>query len=311
MTELIEFHGMLTTSTAMVEVFDLIGRIARSDSTVLIRGQTGTGKELVARALHALSRRAHKPFRAINCSTLTPELLASELFGHVKGAFTGAIRNRDGLFTLADGGTVFLDEVGEISPLVQAQLLRVLQERRFVPVGGSQPRQVDVRIVSATNRALRRAVKERRFREDLLYRLRVVPLFLPTLADRIGDVQALSMHFIAQFNATGGRQVDGISAAAIQLMAAYHWPGNVRELRNVIECAFAVGTSHLIEVEDLTPELRGEPPEGGDDTEDATTLERRRLLEALAAANGRKTEAARLLGISRSTLWRKMRELRL
>lgn len=308
LAELVDFHGMRTVSPSMLEVFARLERIARTESTVLIRGQTGTGKELVARALHRLGRRAEGPFRAINCSTLTPELLASELFGHVKGAFTGAFRARDGLFALADGGTIFLDEVAEAPSSVQAQLLRVLQERTFVPVGGSEPRSADVRIISATNKALRRAVKARRFREDLMYRLRVVPVFLPPLEERLGDVPALSVWFLARFNAKGGRQIEGITPAAMALMNAYHWPGNIRELRNVIECAFAVGADSMITVDDLPPELRGEPPEPPKGGLDLATLERRQLLDALRRSGGRKAEAAALLGISRSTLWRRMRE---
>jgi two-component system response regulator AtoC len=308
MAELIDFHGMRTVAPNMQAVFARLERVARTESTVLIRGQTGTGKELAARALHRLGRRAQGPFRAINCSTLTPELLASELFGHVKGAFTGAFRDREGLFALADGGTVFLDEVAEAPASVQAQLLRVLQERTFVPVGGSKARQVDVRIISATNKALRRAVQARRFREDLMYRLRVVPLFLPPLSERDGDIEALAAHFVTHFNSKGGRHIEGIQPAALELMLAYDWPGNIRELRNVIECAFAVGEHALIGVDDLPPELRGEPPDADSGQLDARGLERRRLVEALRRSRGRKAQAAEWLGISRSTLWRRMRE---
>lgn len=305
---LVDFYGMRTVAPQMLDVFARLERIARTESTVLIRGQTGTGKELVARALHRMGRRADGPFRAINCSTLTPELLASELFGHVKGAFTGAFRARDGLFALADGGTIFLDEVAEAPASVQAQLLRVLQERTFVPVGGSEPRSADVRIISATNKALRRAVKKHRFREDLMYRLRVVPVFLPPLEQRLGDVPALSAYFVARFNAAGGRQIEGIAPEAMALMTAYHWPGNIRELRNVIECAFAVGADPQITVDDLPPELRGEPPEGPREGVALATLERQQVLDALRRTGGRKAEAAALLGISRSTLWRRIRE---
>lgn len=308
LSDLVDFHGMRTVAPQMLDVFERLRRIARTESTVLIRGQTGTGKELVARALHRMGRRAAGPFRAINCSTLTPELLASELFGHVKGAFTGAFRAREGLFTLADGGTVFLDEVAEAPSSVQAQLLRVLQERTFVPVGGSEPCSADVRIISATNTGLRRAVSKHRFREDLMYRLRVVPVFLPPLQERMGDVRALSAHFLAEFNNAGGRHIDRVSPAAMALMTAYHWPGNIRELRNVIECAFAVGADSMVTVEDLPPELRGEPPEAPRGTVDLATLERRQLLDTLRRTGGRKAEAAALLGISRSTLWRRIRE---
>ncbi|RMG20950.1 MAG: AAA family ATPase [Deltaproteobacteria bacterium] len=305
------FHGILTVSDEMRELFALIDRVARSDASVLIRGETGTGKELVARALHACSPRKNGPFRALNCATLTPELLASELFGHVRGAFTGAVRDRKGLFLLGDGGTVFLDEIAEIPLDVQSRLLRVLQEHSFVPVGGTDPIEVDVRVISATNRALRRLVEQGRFREDLMYRVRVVPLFLPRLVERSGDVEALLWTFIDEFNARGLRQVEAIHPDAMDALLAYEWPGNVRELRNVVEYAFAVGEGPVLLPRDLTPEILGVPPDGNDLEVDEHDLERRRIVEALRKAGGRKTKAADLLGISRSTLWRKMREYRI
>ncbi len=294
----------------MRELFEKIERMARTSAPVLVRGETGTGKELVAKAIHALSPRSEAPFRAVNCATFTPELLSSELFGHVKGAFTGAVENRPGLFKIADGGTVFLDEVAEIPLNLQAQLLRVLQDQTFVPVGGSQPISVDVRLVSATHRALRREVEEGRFREDLKYRIRVVPLYLPPLRERIGDVEALAMHFILQHNDNGFRLVQEIDQAALDALRSYPWPGNVRELENVIEYAFAVGEGPVLTLDDLTPELRGEAPEETPTvrTESLASLERRRILEALEKTSGKKAEAAELLDMSRSTLWRKLRE---
>ncbi len=304
---------MLTASAVMRELFDLVRRIARTDASILIRGETGTGKELVARAIHALGPRKGGPFRAINCATLTPELLASELFGHVRGAFTGAIRDRPGVFALADGGTLFLDEVAEIPVDIQARLLRVLQEKTFVPVGATEPVAVDVHLVAATHRSLRAAVDAGRFRADLMYRIRVVPLFLPALRDRPGDVEALTWHFVDHFNALARadtRRVDAIDHRALAALVAYDWPGNVRELRNVIEYAFAVGTGPHLTLDELTPELRGEaPPDGTPPT--AAERERRRILDALDATGGRKGEAAEQLGMSRSTLWRKMKEHRL
>ena len=300
------FHGIITASPQMLEVFSLVERVARTDSTVLIRGATGTGKELVARAIQQLSARREQPFRAVNCATFTPDLLASELFGHVRGAFTGAVRERRGLFELADGGTVFLDEVAEMPLDIQARLLRVLQERTFVPVGGTDAVRVDVRLLSATNKALRREVEAGRFREDLMYRIRVVPIFLPRLAERDGDVEALAWHFIDQLNERGQRHIDAVARDAMEAMLSYPWPGNVRELHNVIEYAFAVGEGPVLGLGDLTPELRGEPPPG--DPELVTDVERRRIQDALDRAGGRKGAAAELLGISRSTLWRKLRE---
>jgi two-component system, NtrC family, response regulator AtoC len=308
---LVEFHGILTVSPRMQELFTLIERVARTTSSVLLRGQTGTGKELVARAIHALSPRASGPFRALNCATLTPELLASELFGHVRGAFTGAIRDRRGLFSLADRGTVFLDEVAELPLDIQARLLRVLQERTFIPLGGTDPISVDVRLISATHKALRREVEQHRFREDLMYRLRVVPIFLPPLCQREGDVAALAWHFIDEFNGRGGRVIEAIDDHAMKAMIGYPWPGNVRELRNVIEYAFAVGLGAVLTLYDLTPELRGEPPPDEPLLASTSSGERMRIEEALREAGGKKSLAAERLGISRSTLWRKLRELRL
>jgi two-component system response regulator AtoC len=312
-----EYHGIYTVAPQMFALFERLPRVARSDASVLIRGETGTGKELVARALHGLSGRAKGPFQAVNCATLTAELLASELFGHVRGAFTGAIRDRPGLFRLAHRGSVFLDEIAEMPLDIQARLLRVLQERSFVPLGGTDAVEVDVRLLSATHRSLREESRLHRFREDLMYRIRVVPLFLPPLAERAGDVEALTWHFIDQFAAQGRRRIERIERAVMDALLAYPWPGNVRELRNAIEYACAIGEGPDYTLDDLTPELRGEPPPrdlsavtapAGDAAEER---ERARIVAALQRAGGVKGEAARLLGVDRSTLWRKLRELRI
>lgn len=309
------FHRILSASDTMRDFFSLIERVARTDSSVLIRGETGTGKELVARAIHELSPRAKGPFRALNCATLTPELLASELFGHVRGAFTGAISDRQGLFALANNGTIFLDEIAELPLDIQARLLRVLQERTFIPLGGTESVTVNVRVLSATHQPLRELVEARRFREDLMYRIRVVPLYLPRLAERDGDIEALLWHFIDEFNAKSERKIDGVAEDAMLAMLHYSWPGNVRELRNVVENAFAIGDGATMRLEDLTPELRGEGPRMlHPDEHELPTYdhdERRRILRALTEAGGRRDAAAEALGISRSTLWRKMRELKL
>ena len=306
------FHGIVTVSPQMQRLFELIRRVARTDASVLVRGETGTGKELVARAVHELSPRKNKPFRAINCATLTPELLASELFGHVKGAFTGAVKDRRGLFRAADGGTLFLDEVAEIPMDIQARLLRVIQEQKFVPLGGTEPVQVDVRLITATHQSLRREVEEGRFREDLMYRIRIVPLFLPPLREREGDIDALVDHFVAEFNQQGYRTVEEITPEAREAIRAWPWPGNVRELRNAIEYAFVVGEGSRITLDEMLPELRGEgPPAASGRPGTVRELERDRILEALRRAQGRKAKAAELLGVSRSTLWRKLREHRL
>lgn len=304
------FYGIYTRAPEMQPLFRLIGRVARTDCTVLIRGETGSGKELVARAIHSLSPRAHRPFQAVNCATFSPTLLESELFGHVRGAFTGAIHDHPGLFRLADSGTLFLDEVAEMPLEIQARLLRVLEEKTFVPVGGTKAVTVDVRLISATNKALRREVAEGRFRNDLQYRIRVVPLFLPPLRQRTGDIEALVWHFIDQFNEQGLRRVEAVSREAMAALMSYPWPGNIRELRNVIEHAFVVGEDSVLAVQDLVPELRGEPPSGGQLPSEPSLqqMERKQIVAALAKHRGRKAAAAAELGISRSTLWRKLYE---
>jgi two-component system response regulator AtoC len=299
---------MASCSPEMGELFELVQKVARTEASVVIRGETGTGKEMVAKALHDLSPRSEGPFRAINCATLSPDLLESELFGHVKGAFTGAIRDRKGLFELADKGTVFLDEVAEIPLDIQARLLRVLQEQNFIPVGGTTPINVDVRLVSATHQSLREAVNAKKFRADLMYRIRVVPLFLPRLAERDGDVEALMWEFIHEFNERGHRYVTGVTREVVDAMLDYEWPGNVRELRNVLEYAYAVGDGPTLTCDELTPELRGEPPPLTGEPRTAEELERQQLMDALRKTGGRKGDAADLLGISRSTLWRRLRE---
>lgn len=303
---------MVTAAPQMLEFFELMKRLSRTDSTVLIRGETGTGKELVAKALHNLGPRADKPFAPINCATLTGELLASELFGHVRGAFTGAVKDHSGLFAEADSGTVFLDEIAEIPPEIQARLLRVLQERVFTPVGGTQPVRIDVRLLSATHRSLRDQVERGRFREDLMYRVRVVPLYLPQLIERTGDVEALTWHWIEHFNEGGYRRLVYVEHEAMDALLTYEWPGNVRELRNALEYAFALGEGDTLRIQELPPELRGEPPvHARRPPETVEAVEKARILEALRAAGGRKGEAASRLGMSRSTLWRKLKEHRL
>ena len=299
------FHGIFTVAPEMEALFAKLRRIARAQCTVLVGGETGTGKELVARAIHAESPRRRAPFQAVNCATFSPTLLESELFGHVRGAFTGAVRDRQGLFALAHQGTLFLDEVAEIPLDLQGKLLRVMQEKTFVPVGATRPVTVDVRVISATNKPLRREVDEGRFREDLSYRLRVVPLLLPPLCRREGDVEALFWHFVSQLNQQGMRRIEGVTRTAMDAILAYTWPGNVRELRSAVEYAFVVGEGPVLDVADLTPELRGEPPPGIS-SGSLADIERGRILAALARHHGRKAAAAAELGISRTTLWRKL-----
>jgi transcriptional regulator with PAS, ATPase and Fis domain len=308
-----DFHGLHTQAPQMEPLLRRLERVARIDCTVLVRGESGSGKELVARALHALSPRSRGPFRAVNCATLSPTLLESELFGHKRGAFTGAIRDHQGLFAQADRGTLFLDEVVEMPLDIQARLLRVLEERTFVPVGGTTATTVDVRLVSASNQALRRAVAERRFRDDLRYRIRVVPLFLPPLRQRTGDVEALVWHFVDVFTARGIGRIEGVSRAAMDRLRSYPWPGNVRELRNVVEHAFIVGEDAILGVDDLTPELRGEAPLDDEPLFEApvSQRERQRILDVLVKHDGRRAAAAAELGISRTTLWHKLKKYQL
>jgi len=251
------------------------------------------------------SPRRKAPFEAVNCATFSPTLLESELFGHVKGAFTGAVRDRAGLFALADGGTLFLDEVAEIPLELQGKLLRVMQEKTFFPVGATRSVRVDVRVISATNKTLRTEVAEGRFREDLSYRMRVVPISLPPLRDRTGDVEALFWHFVEAMHRQGLRRIDGVTPAAMAAIESYSWPGNVRELQSAVEYAFVVGEGPIFDVADLTPEVRGDTPAGGA-LPSLGEAERQRIVAALSRHNGRKGEAAKELGMSRSTLWRKL-----
>lgn len=309
----LERWGMSTRSPLMKKLFRDIEKVARRDVTVLVRGETGTGKELVARAIHEASPRRKGPFRAINCAALPPHLLESELFGHVRGAFTGAVRDSPGHFRLAEGGTLFLDEVAELSGDLQAKLLRVLQEKTIIPVGGRQPIPVNVRIVSATHASLRGLVAEGRFREDLMYRVRVVPLFLPPLRDRDGDVMLLSRLFLRRFS-DELRDVGEIATGAQRYLENYEWPGNVRELMNVIEYSVAMGDGPVLGEADLPPEISGDEPSAPKVnvpamTRPARNAEEERILRALERAGSHRSRAAAILGISRSTLWRKMKQL--
>jgi transcriptional regulator with PAS, ATPase and Fis domain len=274
----------------------------------LVRGESGSGKELVAKAIHDLSARRNAPFLAINCAALSSSLLDSELFGHVRGAFTGAIKDHSGLFQRAQGGTLFLDEVAELPLDLQAKLLRVIQERNFIPVGGNRSIDVDVRIVAATHRSLREEVKNGRFREDLMYRLRVVPIFIPPLRERREDIGLLIWHFIQQHNTANFRKVEKIDPQAMRALLDYAWPGNIRELHNVVEYAFAVGRGTTVRWSELPPEFReprvAETPRLPTSPLSAAN-ESAAIRQALEQSNGRVTQAAYLLGMSRATFWRK------
>ena len=308
------FCGMVARSDSMARIFRLIQTLSQSEATVLLTGESGTGKERVARAIHEYSPRRHGLFVAVNCGALPADLLESELFGHVRGAFTGAVRDRVGRFELAARGTLFLDEVADLPVALQVKLLRALQERTFERVGESSSRTTDARIVAATNLNLRRAVTEGRFREDLYYRLRVVPIHLPPLRERREDIGPLALHLLARVGARHGRAVR-LSPDTLRALLRHHWPGNVRELENTLEYAVTVASGQTILPDDLPVEFSTGTPAhiAAAEPEPAAPAdeEGRRLRATLDAHGWKRDEAARALGISRTTLWRKMRELRL
>jgi two-component system response regulator HydG len=307
------FGRLLGESPAMKRVFDLVSRVADSDASVLIMGESGTGKELIARALHERGGRRAGPFLAVNCAAMPPTLLESELFGHVRGAFTDAKASRTGLFVQATGGTLFLDEIGELPLEMQPKLLRALQERTVRPVGGNEEIAFDARIVTATNRDLEAEVEEKRFREDLYYRINVVRLDAPALRDRGADVLLLAQHFVERFAARSGKQVRGIHAAAAERLVTYDWPGNVRELENCIERAVALLRFDEVTLDDLPEKIRQFRADrlvfAMDDLSEVLTiveLERRYIQRVLALVGGNKSRAADLLGLDRRTLYRRL-----
>jgi NtrC-family two-component system response regulator AlgB len=298
-----------TASPAMRGALDTLSRAAPSDAPILLRGESGTGKGVLARAVHAQSRRARRPFITVNCPTLSEELLASELFGHVTGAFTGAVRDQAGRVEAAEGGTLFLDEVGEISPALQAKLLRFIQEREFERVGENRTRRADVRIIAATNRDLAKDVASGRFREDLLFRLNVIEIHVPALRERAEDIGHLARAFLAFFARAAGRPPPELSPAAQSALLSYAWPGNVRELRNAMERAIILWPARLLTPDALPQAIAaaapGLPRLGGDFT--LEEIERDHILRVMARAETHE-EAARILGIDVSTLWRKRKK---
>ncbi|WP_275099083.1 sigma-54-dependent transcriptional regulator [Sedimenticola hydrogenitrophicus] len=307
-----QMRSIVAASAAMQQVLDVVTRIQDRDIPVLITGETGTGKEVIAQALHATSARAEKPFIAINCCTLPEDLLDSELFGHRKGAYTGAVGNRQGLFQQADGGTLFLDEVGDVSPRLQAKLLRALQEGEIRPVGGNSTQTVDVRIIAATNRDLEQMVAEGEFRSDLLFRLNVLPIHLPSLSERREDILPLAWHFVHQLRERLGRDDLGLSASAQEKLQQYDWPGNVRQLENIIERSFALFSGPVLHAHEIIISTPGKVIAGETRPEVALSLaevEARHIRAVLEANGHNQVAAARVLGISRSTLRRKMNQV--
>jgi DNA-binding NtrC family response regulator len=316
LVERYKFDGIASTSHAMEEVLNLAARVAGSNATVLLRGESGTGKELIARAVHYRSTRADRPLIKVNCAALPETLLESELFGHEKGAFTGAASRRIGRFEAADGGTLFLDEIGDISPGVQVKLLRVLQEKEFERLGGNATIKVDVRLIAATNRDLEAAIRDGGFREDLYYRLNVVTISLPPLRDRKEDIPALLEHFLGKYGAENRREIAGVTAEARERLMRYSYPGNVRELENIIERAVVLAKTGMITTADLPLHIRAAESEekicvtkkGPSLTDTLETVERGLILEALKDGGGVQTRAAEKLGISERGLRYKLRK---
>ncbi|MEX2146790.1 MAG: sigma-54 dependent transcriptional regulator [Candidatus Rokuibacteriota bacterium] len=306
-------NELIGNSAPMQRVKDIISKVAVTDSPVLIEGESGTGKELVAAAIHRISSRAKRAFIPVNCSAIPQDLLESEFFGHVRGAFSGAIADALGLFRGADEGTIFLDEIAELTPALQVKLLRVLQEMQVRPVGSTKAYPVDVRVIAATNRDLERAMTDGSFRQDLFYRLNVVRVLLPPLRDRRDDIPALISHFLRRFNRRFHRDVRGIAPEALAALSAYSFPGNVRELENLVERAFAMGAKDQLTLADLpalarTPATAAAPVTSAETIPTLADVERELILKSLALLKDDKEAAARALGISRRTIYRRLKE---
>jgi DNA-binding NtrC family response regulator len=316
-----KFDQIVGTSEAIRHVLDLVDRVADSDSTVLITGESGTGKELIARAVHFNSPRSTGPFIPINCGAIPSELLESELFGHVKGAFTGAISNRVGRFEMADGGTLFLDEIGDLEPSLQVKILRALQERCFEPVGSTKTVSVNVRVITATNLDLEKAVAEGNFREDLFYRLNVIPIQIPALRERKTDIPLLLSHFMELYGRTKGRNLTGFTSSALDCLSQYAWPGNIRELENLVERLTILKGQGQVDVLDLPPKYRAQnsqtvaqlshhdiPEDGLDFNSAVDAYENNLILRALEKTGWNRNQAAALLRLNRTTLVEKIKK---
>jgi DNA-binding NtrC family response regulator len=313
-----KFENIIGDSPPMQKVFQTIEKVADTDSAILILGESGTGKELVARAIHYNSSRAKGPLVPVNCAAIPSELLESELFGHEKGAFTNAIRTRIGRFELAHGGTIFLDEIGDMDPILQSKLLRVLQDRAFERIGGTRTIQVDIRVITATHRNLKELVEQGRFREDLYYRLNVIPISIPSLRDHKSDIPLLIQHFLDLFNKSKKRDIQGVDPEAMKKLLEYDWPGNIRELENMIERIVILTNGEIITIQDLPERIqtipardRGVPfeiPEEGISLDSAVSeFERRLILQALNRTGWVKNKAAQLLNLNRTTLIEKIK----
>ncbi|RLE10159.1 sigma-54-dependent Fis family transcriptional regulator [Candidatus Aerophobetes bacterium] len=303
------FEQLIGRSPQMRRVYEMIDRVAPTNATVLIQGESGTGKELVARAIHYRSPRKDKPFVKVNCAALPEDLLESELFGHERGAFTGAVSKREGRFELADRGTLLLDEISETSPAFQAKLLRVLQEQEFERVGGSKTIKVDVRVIATTNKDLKQAIREGKFREDLYYRLNVLPIYLPPLRERKEDIPLLVQHFLEKYSRQNGLRIKSLSKKCLDMMMQYEWPGNVRELENVIERAVVMSEGETIFPENIS--LSSPVQKMGLSFPEEITLEemeKRLILHTLQRTGGNRTEAAKILGISVRTVRNKLKK---
>jgi two-component system response regulator AtoC len=301
------FENIIAKSSKMQRVIEVIKIVAKSNATVLITGESGTGKELVARAIHSQSHRRNKPFVAVSCAALPESLLESELFGHEKGSFTGAYAQKKGKFEFANGGTLFLDEVGEMSANIQVHLLRVLEEKEFTRVGGNEPSRVDVRVISATNKDLRKAIEKQEFREDLYYRLNVVNIELPPLRERKEDIPLLAEHFLYKFAIENQKEITGFSPEAMEFVLDYDWPGNVRELENAIERAVILAKDSIITIGDL-PQENLSPAYSTTPRKNLKEVERGHIWNVLRETGDNYSEAARILGISRMTLYNKAKE---
>ena len=305
------YHGIIGKSHLMQNMFELVDNVALTDSPVMIIGESGTGKELVARAIHDISTRREKPFIKVNCAALSESLLESELFGHNKGAFTGADKTRIGRFEAAHGGTIFLDEIGDIPLSTQVKLLRTLEEKEIERVGDHTAIKTDVRLVSATNQNLERLIEAQRFREDLYFRINVFPITCPPLRDRLEDIPMIIQNFIQQNVAKSGKKISALTPEAMAVMTAYEWPGNVRELRNSIEYAFVLCPGDLIDVQHLPSKISGESLECPDPAATPRGVDHQKkaaLIAALREARGNQSEAARMLGVSRVTVWKRMKK---